>query len=97
MKELYLIMRELLEVEYNQKSLLYIMEMLETAYNEGERECSGLEDNSMTQQRVADLLHIGQRTYADYESGKTRIPVDYVIMRKVLTNRVINSKLSMEL
>ena len=32
MEELYAIMRELLEVEYNQKSLLYIMEMLETAY-----------------------------------------------------------------
>ena len=27
MEELYAIMRELLEVEYNQKSLLYIMEM----------------------------------------------------------------------
>lgn len=47
MKELYLIMRELLEVEYNQKSLLYIMEMLETAYNEGERECSGLTVNGV--------------------------------------------------
>lgn len=47
MKELYLIMRELLEVEYNQKSLLYIMEMLETAYNEGERECSGLAVNGV--------------------------------------------------
>ena len=34
------------------------------------------EDHSITQQKIADLLHIGQRTYADYESGKTRIPVD---------------------
>jgi transcriptional regulator with XRE-family HTH domain len=25
-------------------------------------------------------LHIGQRTYADYESGKTRIPVDSLMM-----------------
>ena len=33
-------------------------------------------DNSLTQQNIADLLHIGQRTYSDYESGKTRIPVD---------------------
>ncbi len=31
MNELYAIMRELLEVEYNQKALLYIMEMIETA------------------------------------------------------------------
>lgn len=40
-------------------------------YNERIRELR--EDNSLTQQKIADLLHIGQRTYADYESGKTRI------------------------
>lgn len=34
------------------------------------------EDNDYTQSQVAELLHIGQRTYADYELGKTRIPVD---------------------
>lgn len=38
------------------------------------------EDNSLTQQKIADLLHIGQRTYADYESGKTRIPVDSLLV-----------------
>jgi len=38
------------------------------------------EDADMTQQKVADLLHIGQRTYADYESGKTRIPVDNLMI-----------------
>ena len=38
------------------------------------------QDNFLTQQKVADLLHIGQRTYADYESGKTRIPVDSLII-----------------
>lgn len=38
------------------------------------------EDHSLTQQRVADLLHIGQRTYSDYESGKTRIPVDSIMI-----------------
>ena len=38
------------------------------------------EDNFLTQQKIADLLHIGQRTYADYESGKTRIPVDSLIV-----------------
>ena len=37
------------------------------------------EDHSITQQKIADLLHIGQRTYADYESGKTRIPVDSLL------------------
>lgn len=47
-------------------------------YNERIREIR--EDNSLTQQRIADLLHIGQRTYSDYESGKTRIPVDNLMI-----------------
>lgn len=38
------------------------------------------EEYSLTQQKVADLLHIGQRTYADYESGKTRIPIDSIMI-----------------
>ena len=38
------------------------------------------EDYFFTQQRIADILHIGQRTYSDYESGKTRIPVDSLII-----------------
>ena len=38
------------------------------------------EDNDLTQQKIADLLSIGQRTYADYESGKTRIPVDSLLI-----------------
>ena len=38
------------------------------------------EDNSKTQQQIANLLHIGQRTYCDYESGKTRIPVDSLLL-----------------
>lgn len=38
------------------------------------------EDNDLTQQKIADLLNIGQRTYADYESGKTRIPVDSLLI-----------------
>lgn len=47
-------------------------------YNERIREIR--EDRAMTQQKVADLLNIGQRTYADYESGKTRIPVDSLMI-----------------
>lgn len=37
------------------------------------------EDNDLTQQNIADILNIGQRTYSDYESGKTRIPIDSII------------------
>ena len=47
-------------------------------YNERIRELR--EDHSLTQLKVADLLHVGQRTYADYESGKTRIPIDNIMI-----------------
>ena len=38
------------------------------------------EDNDKTQTEIAQLLNIGQRTYCDYELGKTRIPVDSLIV-----------------
>mgnify|MGYP003303584413 CR=1 FL=1 len=47
-------------------------------YNERIRELR--EDHRFTQQNIATLLHIGQRTYADYESNKTRIPVDSLLI-----------------
>lgn len=47
-------------------------------YNERIRELR--EDNFLTQQKLADLLHVGQRTYCDYESGKTRIPIDSILI-----------------
>jgi len=34
------------------------------------------EYNEYTQQYIADLLNVGQRTYCDYESGKTRMPIE---------------------
>ena len=47
-------------------------------YNERIREIR--EEIFLTQQKIADLLNVGQRTYADYESGKTRIPVDSLLV-----------------
>lgn len=38
------------------------------------------EDYDKTQTDIAELLKIGQRTYCDYELGKTRIPVDSLII-----------------
>ena len=38
------------------------------------------EDNDKTQAEIAKLLKVGQRTYCDYELGKTRIPVDGLII-----------------
>ena len=37
------------------------------------------EDADLSQAFVAELLQVGQRTYCDYELGKTRIPVDRLI------------------
>lgn len=47
-------------------------------YNERIREIR--ESRGFTQQQIADQLFVGQRTYADYESGKTRIPVDRLLL-----------------
>jgi len=47
-------------------------------YNERIRELR--EDRDLSQTFIADLLHIGQRTYSDYELGKTRIPLESVIV-----------------
>lgn len=48
------------------------------------------EDNDYTQTYVASLLNVGQRTYADYELGKTRIPVDSLITLAKLYNVDMN-------
>ena len=44
------------------------------------------EDSDQTQAQVAQLLKVGQRTYCDYELGKTRIPVDSLIVLAKLYN-----------
>ena len=44
------------------------------------------EDNEKTQTQIAKLLKIGQKTYSDYELGKTRIPVDSLIVLAKLYN-----------
>ncbi len=38
------------------------------------------EDKDLRQQDIADLLNVGQKTYSDYELGKTRIPIDSIII-----------------
>jgi len=38
------------------------------------------EDRDLTQTEVARLLSIGQKTYSDYELGKTRIPLDSMLV-----------------
>lgn len=38
------------------------------------------EDNDSTQTQIADLLGVVQKTYSDYEVGKTRLPIDSIII-----------------
>lgn len=49
------------------------------------------EDSDLTQTHIAGLLNVGQRTYADYELGKTRIPVDSLIILARFYNVDMNS------
>ena len=44
------------------------------------------EDCDKSQAEIAKLLKVGQRTYCDYELGKTRIPVDSLIVLAKLYN-----------
>lgn len=37
------------------------------------------EDSDMTQQQIADKLHIKQSTYSQYENGQRQIPIDSLI------------------
>ena len=48
------------------------------------------EDSDYTQSYIASILSIGQRTYADYELGKTRIPVESLIRLAKLYNVDMN-------
>lgn len=38
------------------------------------------EDRDLTQKTIAELLRVGQKTYSDYELGKTRIPLDSILI-----------------
>lgn len=37
------------------------------------------EDNDLTQQQVAEYLHIKQNTYSQYETGHRQVPIDVLI------------------
>ena len=58
--------------------------MISMTYSERIR--SLREDADKTQAQIAGLLQVGQRTYCDYEKGKTRIPVDSLIRLAKLYN-----------
>ena len=37
------------------------------------------EDSDLTQQEIADYLHIKQNTYSQYENGHRQLPLDFLI------------------
>lgn len=37
------------------------------------------EDSDLTQKEIADLLHIKQNTYSQYENGLRQLPIDILI------------------
>jgi len=48
------------------------------------------ESNYYTQEYIARILNVGQRTYCDYEQGKTRIPIDSIIRLAMFYNVDLN-------
>ena len=38
------------------------------------------EDSDLTQKQIAELLHIKQNTYSQYENGQRQIPIDFLII-----------------
>ena len=36
-------------------------------------------DHNLTQQQIADMLHISQNTYSQYEIGKLNYPIDTLV------------------
>lgn len=37
------------------------------------------EDSDLTQKKIADMLHIRQNTYCQYENGQRQVPIDVLI------------------
>ncbi len=48
------------------------------------------EDNDLNQSKIAEILNIGQKTYSDYELGKSRIPMDSLIILAKFYNVDLN-------
>ena len=38
------------------------------------------EDSDITQQEIADYLHIRQNTYSQYENSQRQLPIDVLVM-----------------
>ena len=57
------------------------------------RDCR--EDKDLSQEQVAAFLNIDQRVYSTYETGKRKIPVDYLINLSLLYNTSVDYLLNL--
>ncbi len=48
------------------------------------------QDNDLKQKQVATFLGIARSSYSDYENGRTRIPVEYLVRLAAFYNVDIN-------
>ncbi|MBQ7412068.1 MAG: helix-turn-helix transcriptional regulator [Clostridia bacterium] len=48
------------------------------------------EDSDITQQQIADFLHIKQNTYSQYENGHRQIPLDLLIKLSYFYNTSVD-------
>lgn len=48
------------------------------------------EDSDLTQQQIADKLHIKQSTYSQYENGQRQIPIDSLIKLAIFYNTSVD-------
>ena len=38
------------------------------------------EDNDLTQREIAEILHVRQNTYSQYENGQRQLPLEFLII-----------------
>ena len=48
------------------------------------------EDNDLTQQNIADMLHISRSTYSAYENGANAFPIEVLIKLSYLYNTSVD-------
>lgn len=44
------------------------------------------EDSDISQNQIAELLHIKQNTYSQYENGKRQIPIEMLVRLAIFYN-----------
>lgn len=59
--------------------MLYMVMFVENKILKYERIRNLRQDNDLSQKQVADMLHVSQNTYAQYETGVLNYPVDVLL------------------